>query len=451
MKNYLKINSISLLFFLCLFSIILLGLFTSPILDDLSYHNMFIKNDGLPNSLVIMYKGWSGRIFSMTLWYAALINVEMIPLVSIFLSLIFSITCCLVAKFLPLNGLSKKEPYLIWLILIITFWISMWPFLSHCVYWVTGGIVYIVPLFLGLLWSKFLLDLKIKNVPLNPLLLFLFSIIVGMGQEQISFSLGFIALFILLKDWKHLSRDKRKVFFILVFGVFLGSLFTLAAPGNFNRGAKGLSFNPEAVVNNSFFVILRVIESFWKKASICLISGIFQVLIFRRLYKNSPKNLENKLSLSNWIFFWVGASISSMIPFFFVPSLMATRNFFFPVFFLSVMSLGIPYYFVEKLNELPNQFFKKALPILIGISFFGIFTFLISKEYLLSSSLKVALNKRDLILRNPKNRGNKIILDKINQKLPKTIFYSEISDDPSHWHNKSIATFYGLKSIRISN
>jgi len=423
---------------------IILGFFSWPVGDDFDLYRYF-KNISFIDGVIQTYFGFSGRIFNWIILRLSLMSLRFIPYVSAVLGCFFVLFTFVVSTFLPIKKNIFRDVFYLNSIILITFWVFLRPFIPQLVYWVTGGIDYILPILLATIWLKCFFQLKKTKNILAGISIFFFSFLVGTTHEQISC----VLLFIIFFTWVYQDRIafKEKNLFLII-GLVFGIIVAIGAPGNFHRMNTGPKILDFSYLDNFLNVGYRIIDSTWKKAIICFISGIIQVLY---VVKTKSVTIQHKISLKIWLFLFTGAAFFSMTPFYVMgSSFLSIRTLFFPVFLLSFMFMGIPYYFHLQIDKIfkrnfYNTFFIKGTIVFMCILFFC----LMLKDYQKTISLHKQLIEREKVFNDPLNRNQDVIIVPIKKDGFTPVFFRDLASDPNDFINRYVAQIYNLKSVKV--
>ena len=302
-------------------------------------------------------------------------------------------------------------------------------FLSFYKY--SGVSIYITPT-INYSWMHlliFLYYLPYLNFYLNgndkfKLPLFL-GIIAGCTNEHIFFAQlsFFFGIYFL-----HLYKDILipSFFYKSFFGVLIGGLILLAAPGNFLR-AETVSFN---ISLQSIFRYL-VYDLNWLIYSIkpLWLSFIPVVLTF--------KILGGKLKFHNTAVFLLCSGAISSLAMSLSPSFHNLTNLF---FFYTLIIFLFSLFNGAKISRWPF--------LLITISTYILFFYLLHHHLLIDNHAK----KIEKFIFEQKNRGDfELVVEKYPNKTSRLIHYNDISNQSNSARNIHIAKYYGLKSIQTAS
>lgn len=452
-----KLKKILNIYFNMMLTLILIGTcvigMLQPIMaDDYSYV-AHIQAKGFLKFLKFFYMAWSGRIINSFFMGLTSINnfyfiMSGFIIGMVFILLIILIIACALGKFPKIYS----EDRLIFIITFAVMWFGI-PVLGECVFWRAGAGSYLLPMFTGILfimpyalWYHNKKDRNNKFV--NVLMLFL-GFIAGSSQEQV-----FVATFIFGLAWYTLTRkDKINIPNYLYFGVFgliLGGIVLILAPGNFIRFGvaeqHSLFYKISALVGYFaiYYFIVPVQQLWiWILTILLIITGITLI-----------ENKEGKLNsvkpkfLNKKFYFWILIAFTTVIPMIFVASSVAARTCFFFITFLTIALISLfdgHKTSVSKLNE------SKIGIIIIFIVLNVVFVDVcigVANGYLLSGEVKY---RENVILENKLKGINEIEVAPFDIMPFHTTYIYDVKIDDQHPVNKVASNYYNIKSIKLNH
>lgn len=430
-------------FLLLAFLMIALALNYWPNADDFCFRTR-VDQSGLIQYIINYYKTWSGRVF--TLWFLGL-TIKILPLqfsniVSCIFVILFLFSIYLYAriwqKHLSIPIISSLS------IILFLFWFGLRGIIGEVIYWPTGAATYLIPFTLGLIWmSNFENDLGKTSFSFIALIIhFIFGLLVGNGIEVLSPILCTYGFLLLFSQWTLINKKMIIFHSNKILAIIVGTLLSVMAPGNFERAKsfpQGVSFEFISLMKNLGSVIW-IFFSFTKTLLMFSVFAAIMILILNSTTKFNKQKLR-RLSLILFI-----SSLSSLIPMTFVDVHFTTRRTTF--YFAVTLSLSLIYWllsFQDKItkkisNKLSNLIFlMMAISTASSIGYDLIKAVPIRKNFLI----------RDQILRNIENKNETILLDKLADKSPKSLFFEEIIPDESYWVNSCIAGYYSVKKVKL--
>ncbi|MBK26573.1 MAG: hypothetical protein CME70_21415 [Halobacteriovorax sp.] len=404
--------------------------------DDFSLHNLFAKKS-LFESVSYMYMNWSGRSFTLFLCDLALLDFKITPFFVAGVALLYVLSLRNLSDLLVIN--SKEAPFFrVYFFLVLT--ICLIPFIPHVVFWSTSGLTYIVPLYIATIWIK-TYYYNLEKLTIGKLV---FSLFAGSLLEQASILMLFIGSlsFISVSPFNEVGSKRNKFIFLGFFLVGLAVL--LFAPGNFVRSEVLNKMNPENTefLDRAIEVFRRLAFASWKKIIISIIGGIGLAILIDKV------NISSKWKLKSFSIVWVGSSLLLVFPFLVVDTPLNQRTLFYSLVCLSIFGLGVGLKVGVRLKGnfqvITRSVRAKNLILLFPLFMFTLFLIReIKSSYLLASGI----DEREKLILNSKAKD--IVINPIKIRSSKLYFYKEISRDPKHWVNASMAEYYGIKTIRI--
>ena len=197
-----------------LLPLVVLGLQLSPSADDYVNHLRLLDTGGPLGFTVNLYQFWTGRILSSLVLSVAIANLNLTPLVGALLGIAFLACGALLVQMLydvlESSGASPPRGVMrvLWSIAVVVagLWIANRDFLSETVFWVTGGVVYVLPLSFGLAWLVYANRLAntaataVRRPRPLPLVGWgLASLCLATAHEELSCALAFAAALLIVK------------------------------------------------------------------------------------------------------------------------------------------------------------------------------------------------------------------------------------------------------------
>jgi hypothetical protein len=447
--------------------------------DDFS-NALSLRHSSIVGLMINNYIKWDGR--SLTL--GSFIQFAMIKYLPVWLCNLFWTTCFVFAAFfvykiirLEVNARSLESPILSWiqfLLVVFMFWLGMGFHISETVYWETGGI-YSFNLLTAFAWLFLQVWLpgrvEVLEKPFPRVLLFfanfLFGIIAGMSAQNLSPALLLAGVFIIVVRSVNTGKFGSSCFFILagLVGIAVGTAILYAAPGNFGRarfGADSLSLNLSVLLKRNLLSVARYL--YWS-CPILITSmlagflfasyramGRYPIKFFKVLHVTVDKKLLLRLLDK---FKWLIAAVATYLPFTVLPDFVAPRTTIFFAVFLSIFIIETgtsicTYIFFDTSHE------AKSVQKLNPIALVFLAVIFISQLLLASSQLFLGLEtlnkigQREKYFLTERVKGQDVEMPAI--AVPKLLYVlrlMDVTNDPSHWINRSVSDYYELKSIRL--
>ena len=332
-KNLVKFYYI--IFFISL-SFIFFAIYLHPYVGDDYYFIQSVLD--YPNFLeyfIHWYFNWTGRSLQTFLSFWVFSDNLNLMIYKFFLlpSLLFSFYFYLK----KIINIKIKFLSIDFIILFICFWF-IYPAIDETIFWTSGSINYVVPLF----FSIFYLGLFSKIINKNKKNFFFFifystsSFLAGSSHLQtFSGCLVVSSFFMFLYFRENINRFKSLLVFYILF--LVGGLVLIFAPGNFERLGN---FSFETTVLSTIYKSILFITSsvFYLGDTQSSLIYFLIIILFSFLFlkKISIKFLINK---SNYI--WLVAFFFSLICTIPAINSINTRVIFFPIFLLTTFFLNI--------------------------------------------------------------------------------------------------------------
>src|SRR5688572_12902331 len=196
----------------------------------------------LPAAVQGAYAGWTGRVVTTAILYATLAAADPYSLAvpGVLLALLFVFAAWQVATFATLEWTAGRPA--IFALSLATMMAGLYPLTGQALFWITGGIVYTVPLVLLLAWLVIMRRLFVHGDAGRAGTAggFVLGVLVGNAIElvvPIALVYGASMLW-LTRD--QLSPEARRSVVSCIAGVVVGATILAVAPGNLTRaGATG--------------------------------------------------------------------------------------------------------------------------------------------------------------------------------------------------------------------
>lgn len=456
-----------------LFSII--GFFNIPVADDYS-NAARISDEGIFSYTKNIYLGWSGRVLSTFILAVAFQNFEMFHYISIFMGLSFILIPVLVLKFPFMKDLLPRKNISLQVILPL-YILSFRSYFGEAVFWPTGGIVYVLCLFLYVTWSLFYFNyITRKNINGNfyMVILSITGFILGTAHEQLSLSFllifGIVIAFLELTNHKELANStcskvafkNRYNYMIPYIMLIIGTIFLVVAPGNYVRATYGtstaLSFS--SIILRGLILVKTLI--LYNRS--LLVFAIFAGFILATVNYSENFKMDNINSSTTIriVALLLLASLISLLPFIKYSEFDAHRTYFFSGFFLfyaiTIASKSISQFIIKIIiNKFSIQLMLKEVIIEKAIIFclvicFSIVLLLLVPQYKLAVPYRLnGIQRHEFLLSVSQNYPDDSIIevDPFFSTNPSWFHFNDINDDPKYWINQAIVDFYNLGERRI--
>ena len=437
-KNMEKLYVITAVLFIAL--IFILNNYTPLIADDFSYSIGIHSVSDIIKSQYNSYFSWGGRCVAH--FFAQFWLLVGKPFFNIANTIVYCFFILLIQ--FHIIGNMKKPNFSLFLALNIFFWFFV-PAWGQNFLWLTGSCNYlwtttIILLFLAPFRKKQDNPEYNFGIPLSVLFFFA-GILAGWSNENS----GAGVLFLLIGYFiiKIIKKDKLSLFEIFgAVGFLIGFCLMIAAPGNYVRAEEirrmGDGYYGDPLLLMFIKRFISITKYFIENTGFLLVS-ISLVLGFDLLYHK-----KQKLQLFTYFYF-----ISTLIS---VYSMLLSPTFpdraFLIVIVFSIITLGN----ILRQVEIPDIIKR-------NIVFIAVLTVLCMSVSFLDASKKtmgVYLRWYDRVeyILAEKEKGNlDIELNPIEAKNKHVALYglSDIYSDEIEWPNTSIATYFGLKTIKSND
>lgn len=388
--------------------------------DDYFYSQMaFDFNKHLDH-----YLNWSGRLVADYL-STFMLSLNSHFFISIILSLCISFLCYFIAS-LPTRIIRAKTDPLVLLITYLLYWICN-ASLGQTTFWIVGACNYLITNFFILLFLYLFLTFKRTNNIFIKLFIFTSAIIAGCTNENTSITLiiSYILLVCVLKKY-----DKDLNLFTMcfyLFGLVMGTLILLLAPGNYKRAASKYydNWHMLSMINKIKLHIDRVLSRLYHFLPIMF---VYIINIILKYFTNKQKNICFVISLIFILSTFISLGVFVVSPD--MPSRAFNGTL---VFFLVSLS-----FLIYSINSTSKIIFKVCTSC--------VFVIFVYSYSCVAYSYNTALKE------------NKIIVEQIeyskHKNYDKTMIPSyyfpkllKIDDRFDMYHSESMASYFGAKYI----
>lgn len=406
-------------FFFIFFTYFAIEFITPYHSDDYAYSQMGLNFNNHLNH----YLSWSGR-FIADYMSTILLSLNSHFLISIILSLCISLVCYFIAA-LPTKIIHCKIN--IYILVYILYWVCNVN-LGQTTFWIVGACNYLITNFFILLFLYLFLTFKNTNNNFIKFLVFISAIIAGCTNENTSITIiiSYILLIFVLKNYDKNLNLYTSLFYI--FGLTIGALFLLLAPGNYKRSAN-IAFNNWHLLSTYDKIKVHVNRVYIKIYHFIPIIVIYFTNFILNLFVNKQKNICFIISL-----IFVVSTFASLLVFVASPT-MPPRSFNGTLIF-SLISLSFLLYSLKECYI--KKFFLKICTCFI----FAIFIYSYS---CIAYSYNIAYNEDKIRIEHIQYskylNSNAIIPSYYFPKLLKE------GDKFDMYHSQSMASYFGIKHI----
>lgn len=473
MTHYFTAKIAKIFVFLELFSLVLLiclSFFAYPQADDFGFANL-LNNFGWLGSQINRYETWFGR-FSSTMLIVSGVGVDFSILCKVFPILILS--GYLLAFYLVSGKLfDEVSREFRWIFAITTMFVfvSGMPSLSQGIYWFTGAATY-APANIAVLIFLSLFDSIHKNK--NYILLILLGVFIIGANEVAMILLMFFIGGSLLTDYKN-----KKIW--LMFGIFaIFSLIVVLSPGNAMRSqmfvrnhnllvsvfksSKTLLFlmfkwlcNPLLWCALLFFFYFKskfqfkvIVPNVRPWIIIVFMLFLMFCTLFPAFWSMNGRPPERALNSTYLIFLFFVFYLTNFLKSDSLITKIISKKWIVPV--LSVWLCVNIYVANFDLPQREDFSFYLKHPVeaahFIAVSsnqnnWVYVYEDLFSGS---AVSYRKTMLEREEKIKNYK--GGSLCLPKV-EKLPKSIVFEDLSENPEQWENKVFAEYYHLAKVAL--
>jgi hypothetical protein len=356
---------------------------------------------------------------------------------TIFASILLLITSAFLVMIIKQNNqYNFYKDFVPTVVVTVLLWLALFNSLNEILYWQTG-MLYMVELFL--IVALYLLLLKGDG---PYWLLILLAFLTGMSSPNAVLAY----LFVLSIEAIYLKEKKasQKRYKYVIAALFIGFLLVVLSPGSRTRWEMQGGADAKALGNiyELYFRIQQMLTAFIDLNTIIIWFMIAFALMFIMVFSANKKDKPILDYLFD--FRWLIAALISIgfyfpkMSYYIQTSRLNCHFVLFSVLFyvtqLSILKVQQPALFTFQVRYL-------KIPLLI-VGCLVIFSQVLGSRHCLNK-LKV----REQLYLN--NKGKDMVL-KANDIIgpPRTKWFTDVHEDSSHIFNKTIADFYGLKSIR---
>ncbi|WP_051697658.1 DUF6056 family protein [Prevotella sp. 10(H)] len=340
------------------------------------------------------------------------------------------------------NKGNKTNPVLFFLFSLLI-WFAQ-PAYFATILWKTGAANYlwgtlIILLFLYSYYSCYR-SRKTENSAVRTVLFFLFGIIAGWTNENMSVAL----IFYIIASLALYKYEKIKIpawAITGLIGTIVGCIMMLVAPGNYVRLEDvTTSFGQTEIMYKDIFLmgVNYILTHTWNHLLIPFIVYLFLVFI----YIKYPKNENDKQTIirSSIMFILMAAvALAAMV----VSPIFPERALF-GIIILLLIAIGI---IIANIDFSLKQLKYPAITVFFALAV--IYAFQYKTVFNNLSYITAVWDEREIYMAEQKRMGNDSITFTKKFELPPEYYISDLSDDPEYWENKCYVRFYGLKQVRL--
>ena len=427
-------------FIITSFPLLVLGTYVWPQTDDFT-HAVAVRQAGSVIAYVgQIYNAWSGRIFVELLNGEVFSYPSLHRVFALFPPIFFAVVPAAFAFSLRAIGVRMGFSTMLFLAtfgLAVT-WFGLARFLAECVFWLTGGIGYAVPLLLGAMWLGALFAVRVWT-PLRIAGLVTSGFAIGFAHEQLcgALILAGVAYALLRKD---------RVAAGAVVPVAVAGLVMVLAPGNAARagyGQHGLVLAPPSVLQS----YLSIAPAVWARTLPAAIAGCVGGAVLALVF---GPGFTSRNSLATWSAVMLAAAIGASLPLAAAPDFAVDdgRTGFFPAAFVVPAAAGLAFLVVNSRFGSNSRF--RAAGALVATTVLAAYLATAWSQVSLARQVEPELATRwsQLAQASP---SSDVVLPRLAAPGANVINTPELSADPTHWANVSTAMFFRVRSVRVTD
>lgn len=419
----------------------------SPSTDDFC-NRTIAPSQSLPAAVLAAYGDWTGRVVTTAALYATLAAFDPFGLapVGVALAMLFSVVALQVATLATVGSSTLRTPVAAFALAAMM--LGLYPLTGQTVFWVTGGIVYTVPLVLLLAWLISMRRLFVDgDRGFGALAGFTLGVLVGNAIELVvPLALVYGGAMVWLKR-AELTAAVRRVALWRLAGIVVGALVLGLAPGNLKRaGATAGSLGADPSILGP--ELLRVVSTMLDVggpmlAGVIVVACIGAWIARSRAFDDSERPLQ-RLATEPMVF--VVSGIASLLPGLLAPAQFTPRNLYFA---LVALLVAVLVFAIPPLSRL------RAAPLaLSAIAFAGAIGSAVGYGRSIDDAraIHASLMDQDRRLREAARAGERdVVVPPVRIVPPPTVHFIELSTDASRWDNRCVARYYGLATVRVSS
>lgn len=340
------------------------------------------------------------------------------------------------------NRGNKPNPVLFFLFSLLI-WFAQ-PAFFATILWKTGAANYlwgtlIILLFLYSYYAYYRSQVTNNNV-LKTFLFFLFGIIAGWTNENISIAL----IFYIIASLAIYKYEKVRIPAWAVTGLagtIIGCIIMLAAPGNYARLEDvTTSFGQTEIMYKDIFLmgINYILTHIWNH--LLIIFAVYLMLLF--IYNKYPKGKEDKQKvIYSSILFILTAAVALVAM---VVSPIFPERALFGIIVLLLIPVGI---MLANIDFRAN--YLKVPAVIVFVALLVIYGFQYRAVCNNLTYVTSFWTEREAYIAVQKHKGEYDIVFTKRFDLPEEYYLSDLSDDPEYWENECYSRFYDIQSVRL--
>lgn len=329
--------------------------------------------------------------------------------------------------------------------IMLVYWWLLMPNTAELVYWYSSAFSYTIGLIGLFYWGYFLMKGNKVIVCILPL------VIAGTCELAAILLLTVIAV---LFAYHVIQKVKiPRYYYALLTVVIVASIVGLLSPGNLHRSNSLSAFIEDNRMHNLNVVLGMFYKSFEIAVDFFLLN-LFTLFIVVILAIATPgyHPSEKVKKLAKYML-WGSLPI---IPLLLSPYYFPTGIDFLPLrivnyAFIAFSILYIPALFIFYKPYFSPRWYGNKMKysiVFISLLYVGARSNL---RYSVTDLAHIQTYKHEVDIRYKKleeNKGNDVEFQSL-EYYPNTILHTDLDDDPHHWYNRSLAKYYGVKSVSL--
>jgi uncharacterized protein DUF6056 len=437
-------------FYLCFFA--------NPSADDFSLSGQAMQNDFL-HLMYHNYFFWNGRyisnifIYLNPLVFGSFGAYKMVPFLIIILLVI--VNYCFINQLFDKQ--TKQLKIIIAFILSLLFIHNM-PIISEGIYWFTGAVIYLLGIIFVLFYFSYLIRIFRKTHTIISQLFLTLLLLVSCGFNEVLTLLIVFFLAIVSLTFHIKKLPKRNIIITqFLFSCFFASLM-IFSPGNEYRQVAY-----DNAHNFSYSLIYSVLQvgrfSLKWLFSIPLVAASILYLEFNKNMRKENSLFSNSFYINRWVSLLLLFVIIfiCVFPAYWATGILGqhrTLNVAY-FFFLIIWFVSLTAWYNHYQKELKFSFKKKTKIILMSFLFVGIiftgngYVSLFDVFSGSANNYNKQMTNRFERLKAQKNIKGEIIVFPIINNPPKSLFTSEITNNPKEWTNQAYNLYFDIDKKNI--
>ena len=416
----------------------------SPSTDDFC-NQLIATTQSLPAAVAAAYVDWTGRVVTTAVLYATLAIVDLfaLDLVGMALAILFIVAALQVGTLATIDHRRLRIP--VTAFAMAAMMLGLYPLTGQAVFWVTGAIVYTVPLVLLLAWLISMRRLVLDgDTGFGAPAGFAFGMLVGNAIELVvplALVYGGAMLGLRRAD---LPAAARRVALWRLAGIATGALVLALAPGNLKRAsatAGSLGADPSILGPELVRMMSTMLDVGGPMLAGVLVVAVAGVLVARR-YAGDDRGAARNATTEAVVF--AASGIASLLPVLLAPAQFTPRNLYFALVALLVAVLVVLVPLLSRWRAAPLALSAIAVAGAIGS------TIVYGRHIEEARTIHASLVEQDRRLREAARAGTRdVVVPRIGIVPPPTVHFIELAADATRWDNRCVARYYGLQSVRV--